>query len=136
VSASRIVEVNPNTNLIEWEYIAPDAPNFYSCICGGTERLPNGNTLICDSTKGRIFEVTLDKEVVWDYTHPFIKIRPDYWGWTTSRLVFTAHRYGTDFEGFKGKILTPDRFEWVVRKKSEKTIEEEKVISRLERLGY
>ena len=34
----------------------------------GAQRLPNGNTLICDSVSGTIFEVTLKDEIVWKYT--------------------------------------------------------------------
>jgi hypothetical protein len=33
----------------------------------GAQRLPNGNTLICEGMKGIIFEVTPKKEVVWNY---------------------------------------------------------------------
>jgi len=33
----------------------------------GMQRLPNGNTLICEADVGRIFEVTNCGEVVWEY---------------------------------------------------------------------
>ena len=42
---SRLVEVNPKTNEVVWEYHDPNVFNFYSSICGGAQRLPNGNTL-------------------------------------------------------------------------------------------
>ena len=38
---------------------------------GGQERLPNGNTLICESLMGRFLEVTMDGEVVWEFVNPF-----------------------------------------------------------------
>jgi len=136
VAASRVIEVNPKTNEIEWEYRDPNAPNFYSAICGGAERLPNGNTLICESTKGRLFEITPDKEVVWEYFSPFRVIRPPYWGWTLDAVIFQAHRYGPHYEGLKGKTLDPNKFEWIIRKKSAKFLEEEKIRSRLKGLGY
>jgi len=34
------------------------------------QRLPNGNTLITESTQGRIFEVTPENEIVWEYYNP------------------------------------------------------------------
>jgi hypothetical protein len=136
VAASRVIEVNPKTNEIEWEYRDPNAFNFYTAICGGAERLPNGNTLICESTKGRFFEVTSKKDIVWEYVSPFMIRRPPYWGWTLSAEVFQAHRYGPDYEGLNGKALDPNRFEWVIREKSTETLEEEKILSRLKKLGY
>ncbi len=136
VAASRVIEVNPKNNEIEWEYRDSNAPDFYTAIAGGAQRLPNGNTLICESTKGRFFEVTPDKEIVWEYISPFTVRRPLYWGWTLANTVFQAHRYGPDYEGLKGKTLDPNRFEWVIREKGAKTSEEEKALSRLKKLGY
>ena len=136
VAAARVIEVNPRTNEIEWEYKDPNAPNFYSAICGGAQRLPNGNTLICESTKGRFFEVTPDKEIVWEYISPFMVRRPPLWEWTLAATVFQVLRYAPNYEGLRGKILDPNRFEWVIREKSAKTLEEEKAISRLKKLGY
>ena len=34
------------------------------------QRLPNDNTLITDSVSGRAFEVTRDKEIVWEFYNP------------------------------------------------------------------
>ena len=41
--------------------------DFNSFICSGAQRLDNGNTLICECTKGRLFEVTVDGDIVWEY---------------------------------------------------------------------
>ncbi len=43
---------------------------FFSELCGTCQRLPNGNTLITESTRGRAFEVTPDKEIVWEFFNP------------------------------------------------------------------
>ena len=43
--------------------------DFFSHIQSGATRLPNGNTLVTVATEMRIFEVTVDGEVVWDYIH-------------------------------------------------------------------
>jgi hypothetical protein len=38
---------------------------------GYAQRLPNGNTLITESSFGRFFEVTKEGEIVWEYVNPF-----------------------------------------------------------------
>jgi hypothetical protein len=53
-----------------WSYSAPKKSDFYSSFISGTQRLPNGNTLICSGANGTIFEVTPDKEIVWKYVNP------------------------------------------------------------------
>jgi hypothetical protein len=134
--ASRIIEVNPKTNKIEWEWIDP-RHLIYSNICGSAQRLPNGNTLICESKKGIFYEITLDKKIVWKYQSPFVIKRPAYFGWSESKIVFQAHRYSEDFEGFKGKDLDPEKYELIVQKKSQETLkEEDKISKRLSMTGY
>jgi hypothetical protein len=53
-----------------WSYSAPNKKDFYSSFISGTQRLPNGNTLICSGANGTIFEVTPSKEIVWKYVNP------------------------------------------------------------------
>ena len=136
IAASRVVEIDPATKEIVWQYMDPLAPNFFSAICSGCQRLPNGNTLICEATKGRLFEVTADGEIVWEYHNPFLVTRPNYWGWTLNITVWQAHRYAPDYPGLVGRNLDPDRFAWVLRERSKEEIEEEKSIKRLKSLGY
>lgn len=47
-----------------WSYTAN---GFYSNHLGGCQRLPNGNTLIAESTSGYLFEVSSNGSVVWSY---------------------------------------------------------------------
>lgn len=134
--ASRALEVNPDTGEIVWEYIDP-MHLIISNFCGSTQKLPNGNHLICDSVAGTFYEVTPDKEVVWKYISPFVLSIPNHFGWTTTRLMFQAHRYGEDFEGFRGKELDPERYEWKIGKREQEMSEEEqRVRKRLEQAGY
>ncbi len=51
-----------------WIYV--DRGNFFSAFISGAQRLPNGNTLICEGAKGRVFEVTSEYEIVWDFINP------------------------------------------------------------------
>jgi len=79
---SRVIEFNPVTLEIVWEYSQPNptADNnpsdgeyrgnerfFYSFFISGAQRLKNGNTLITEGATGRVFEVTPGKEVVWEF---------------------------------------------------------------------
>ena len=54
-----------------WIYTADNPTDFYSHYASGAQRLSDGNTLICDAVAGRFFEVTPEKETVWDYVNPY-----------------------------------------------------------------
>jgi hypothetical protein len=67
---------------------------FYSGLVSSAQRLPNGNTMITEGVGGRIFEVTKEHEMVWEYVNP-------YRGWNGSRpggrpsglnMVYRAYR--------------------------------------------
>lgn len=107
---SRVLEVNPATNKIEWEYKDDPPSEFYAFGMGGAQRLSNGNTLICETHGGRIFEVTPDCEIVWEYISPFYGPFVVY---GQANLIYRAYRYGHEHEGLIGKNLDPDKFEWL-----------------------
>jgi hypothetical protein len=67
---SRIVELNPLTKKIVWEYKSMPLTQFHSNSRGCSQRLPNGNTLITDSNKGHVFEITNEGEIVWEFYNP------------------------------------------------------------------
>ncbi len=69
---SRIVELNPLTEEIAWEYTRESPKPFFSTRRGGNQRLPNGNTLITNSDSGHVFEITRDGTVVWEFYNPEI----------------------------------------------------------------
>jgi hypothetical protein len=68
---SRVIELNPLSGQIEWEYTGKPDKGFSSPFISGAQRLPNGNTLICDGQNSHLFEVTPDKEIVWDFVNPY-----------------------------------------------------------------
>ncbi len=70
LGSSRILEFNPTTSEIVWHYSGDKASPFYSAVRSAQQRLTNGNTLITESSGGRIFEVNRDKEIVWEYNTP------------------------------------------------------------------
>ncbi len=67
---TRVLELNPLTHEIVWEYTGSVDERFSSQIRGAQQRLPNGNTLITESSNARLFEVTSDHEIVWDFRNP------------------------------------------------------------------
>jgi len=67
---SSITEVNPVTMETVWEYMGTDSRPFLSLTCGTVQRLQNGNTLVSESDGGRAFEVTADKQIVWEFYNP------------------------------------------------------------------
>ena len=91
---SRVLEIDPVTLEIVWQmtpkeagYLMPlDANRFYSPFISGMQRLPNGNTMITEGSHGRIFEVTPEHELVWEYVCP-------YWGTAMPmNMVYRSYR--------------------------------------------
>jgi hypothetical protein len=71
-SFSSIVEVDPKTGNTPWTYAAEPILAFYSFMISGAQRLPNGNTFITEGATGRLFEITKERETVWEYVSPWI----------------------------------------------------------------
>jgi len=70
---SRVIELDPASGRILWEYAADPPASFFSREKGSAQRLPNGNTLICEGDRGRVFEVTPAGEVVWEWRNPTLR---------------------------------------------------------------
>ncbi len=108
---SRVIEINPTTNEIEWEYKAQNPVDFHSTYISGCQRLPNGNTLICEGAMGRFFEVTPSSEMVWEYVVPFYAHGPTGSSFGLSNVTFRCLRYGPDYPGLQGKKLDAEKLE-------------------------
>ncbi len=67
---TRVIELDPLTGTVEWEYKADPPGSFHSPARGSNQRLPNGNTLIAESDSGRLLEVTPAGELVWEFLTP------------------------------------------------------------------
>jgi len=88
---SSVIEVEPRSGQIVWEYRDATAMlSFFSSYISGVQRLPNGNTLICEGVPGRIFEVTPQHEIVWEYISPHFHPMQVF---GVSNAVFRAFRY-------------------------------------------
>lgn len=93
-----------------WTYVDPVPSDFFSPNVSGSQRQPNGNTLICNGTWGRFFEVTNEGELVWLYVNPVIFSGPMYYEDPipgTQNWAFRVYRYAVNYSGFEGRDLTP-----------------------------
>ena len=68
VGCSFAIELDPVAQKTMWAY--DDREFFHSNFTSAVQRLRNGNTLITEAWHGRIFEVTQEKETVWEYVVP------------------------------------------------------------------
>jgi hypothetical protein len=73
---SRVLEIDPVTLEIKWQYPPPmrmpGGSRLYSSFVSSAQRLPNGNTMITEGNGGRIIEVTAGQEIVWEYVSPYV----------------------------------------------------------------
>ena len=94
---SRVLEIDPATRQIVWQYdgSCTGLPfwTFFSSFISSARRLPNGNTLIDEGMNGRLFQVTAEGEIVWEYVNPFFGRWADHdvqSGGSMSNYVFRA----------------------------------------------
>ena len=82
-ATSRVLEINPVTLELVWSYANP---RFFSTNISSAQRLPNGNTLVTAGAGGRVFEVTREGTIVWEYMYPLFS------GANASNAVYRAYR--------------------------------------------
>jgi hypothetical protein len=95
-----------------WTYQGGE--EFYSKSISGAQRLPGGNTLVCEGSSGEIFEVTADGEILWSYVSPVAltgiveQFEPVPSGPAgLQNPVFRAYRFPYDHPAFEGRDMTP-----------------------------
>ncbi len=88
---SRVIELDPLSEEIVWQYIADPPESFFTNTRGSAQRLPNGNTLIAESNGARLFEVTVDGEIVWEFRSGE-KVDPG-----TPMPIYRTYRYSPEF---------------------------------------
>lgn len=94
-------------NELTWRYEA--GADLYSQRVSGSQRLPNGNTLICEGETGRVFEVTRSGQVAWDYENTLGAPAPSDPPRTSRSLggvsMFRATRYAPSYPAFQNRNL-------------------------------
>lgn len=99
---SQVWEIDPKTNDVVWRYRANKNPmSFFSPMIGGCQRLPGGNTLICEGAKGCIFEVTPQGDVVWEYVSPYFN---NQFMFGQINWLFRARHYQPDGPEVRNRI--------------------------------
>jgi hypothetical protein len=89
-----------------WHYPPAGHPSFHADFISGAERLPNGNTLVCDGPAGRFFEVTTAGDTVWEYLNPFTGDAPNPAG-DPARSVFSERFVPANHPAISGHRLAP-----------------------------
>ncbi len=94
----------------DYIYTAPVNTDFYSPILSGAQRLPNGNTLICEGTSGYFFEIDPSENIVWEYINPVgatgvLNQGDNPQG--SANSIFRVKKYAPDYSAFDGRDLTP-----------------------------
>ena len=102
---SAVVEIDPKTSSVAWQWTANPEAQFYSAHISGAHRLPGDNVLVCEGRTGRLFEITRRGEVVWEWTSPFSVTAPTG---QNQAWVFRALRYGPEYAELQDRELTPE----------------------------
>jgi hypothetical protein len=105
--SSRVIEVDPASGEVVWNYRGAPSQQFFSGHISGASPLASGNVLVCEGTSGRLFEVTRRREVVWEWINPFVNnnSRGD-----ATVSIYRAHRYSAEHPALAGRDLDPARF--------------------------
>ena len=69
---SEIRAIHPVTGRLLWSY---SDETFFTTVAGTQQVLPNGNLLITSSEGGRVFEITPEKQKVWEWIPPYLPMR-------------------------------------------------------------
>lgn len=93
---------------LDWSWPENIGPDFFSPNISGAQRLPNGNTLICEGNQGHLFEIDANGETAWEYTTAYNQFGAiDQFDSPFGNSTFRAYRYSPDFPGLEGVDLTP-----------------------------
>lgn len=104
LSSSRIVEFNPDTGDEAWSYKGSPPWTFHSPHISGCQRLASGNTLICEGLWGRLFEVTPEGDVVWEFISPHFGPTAGLRTAGVGNWIFRCYRYAPDSPEIAGRV--------------------------------
>ncbi|KAI8336816.1 PQQ repeat-containing enzyme [Chlamydoabsidia padenii] len=100
VNFSRVIEVDRATKEVVWQYKDRQPEFFFTPFMGSAQKLPNGNVLVNEAAFGRIFEVTVDGTLVFEYINPYFnqytvpELLPAFPH--ESNALFRAYKYTKD----------------------------------------
>ena len=104
----RVSELDRRKGEVVWSSRAGQgADPFFSDTRGSAQALPGGTVLITESDTGRLFEVTRQGQIVWEFWNPEV-VTGKAPGVMERRLIYRAVRYGggsLDGDEFKTLLL-------------------------------
>jgi len=89
---SRVLEVDPASGEVVWEYRGSPPEAFFTNTRGGVQWLPGDHFLVAESNSGRAFEIDRTGTVLWEF------LNPDVSHWQDKRGTF-----------YRVERLTPER---------------------------
>ena len=93
---------------LDWMWPENPSSAFHSSNISGSQRQPNGNTLICEGSSGHLFEITPEGEIVWEYITAYSQFGAATQGENPfGNATFRAYRYAPDYGAFEGRDMTP-----------------------------
>jgi Arylsulfotransferase (ASST) len=108
---SRVIEVSRQDKSIVWEYKDPHPMTFFTPFMGGAQRLKGGNTLITEAAFGRVFEVTAEGKMVWEWVNEEFA---DYKGLDAKEIEgYFDYPANALFRAYK---YTPEEIPWLQAK--------------------
>ena len=69
---STVQVIDPLAGEVVWQY---GSKFFFSSVAGTAQKLPGRNMLITSSHGGRVFEITPERRIVWEWTPPYMPMR-------------------------------------------------------------
>ena len=99
-------------NVPAWTWDQGEA--MYSGAISGAQALTNGNILVTHGTKGTLYEVNQDGEIVWEYIGPvgpdgsYVQGEPlpeGFQAGTTANAIFKATHYPVDHPAFTNQAM-------------------------------
>jgi len=124
ILASTLDEINVNPNgdgfytlnssntfdpiISDWTYPEILTNDFYAGRVSGSQRLENGNTMVCLGRNGLLIEFNPKEEIVWEYICPISINGPVEQGdMVSGNDIFKTQKYGYDYLAFEGKDMSP-----------------------------
>ena len=87
-----------------WLYVAENPTDFFSGALSSAQRLPNGNTLVCEGEPGNFFELNPEKKIIWSYKNLFPFPLPS----TEFNSVPTVDKYPKNYSGIGNLLIDMD----------------------------
>ena len=102
-AGSRVIELDPDSKTPVWQYAGTPSFSFFSWFISNAQRLDSGNTSILEGIKGRIIEVTVKGEIVWEYVSPHFVTEPHPM-YTGGNAIFRHYFYTPDSIEIAGRL--------------------------------